>query len=567
MATLDNSQEVARIDSKAAAKIASTVEDYDALVHDAQQAHDDELSMGIMASIRAYPKAVIYSVGISLAIVMEGYDTILLGNFFAQPAFTKKFGECNADGCQISPAWQAGLQNGSQIGSIIGLSAVGYLTDSLGYRKTMMGALALMTAFTFFPFFAESLPVLLVGQILQGLPWGVYQSLAVAYAADVCPVALRPILTTYVNLCWVMGQLIASGVLRATVERTDKWAYKIPYGLQWMWIPIVLVFVLLAPESPWFLVRKNRLGEAEAAISKLAGKHNNSPDRSQKTVALLKHTNEMEKAATSGANYMDCFRGVNLRRTEIGAMAWLVQQFCGSPLMGSSSYFLQQAGLPTTQAFNLTIGQFSIGAVGTISSWFLMRWMGRRTIYLVGQVLMMLILLAVGTINAANGTPWAIGALLLVFTLIYDSTVGPACYSIVAEVPSTRLRAKSVVISRTAYNIAGIIINVINPRMLNPDAWDLSAKSAYVWAGTGVLFTVWSYFRLPELKGRTYGELDLLFEAGVSARKFKSTKVDQFGDHHAVQAARQAALHGEKESIDEKGSDVPAVGTLKYGEA
>lgn len=33
----------------------------------------------------------------------------------------------------------------------------------------------LMAAFIFFPFFAPSLPVLLVGQILEGIPWGVFQ--------------------------------------------------------------------------------------------------------------------------------------------------------------------------------------------------------------------------------------------------------------------------------------------------------------------------------------------------------------------------------------------------------
>jgi SP family general alpha glucoside:H+ symporter-like MFS transporter len=40
---------------------------------------------------------------------------------------------------------------------------------------------------------------------------------------------------------------------------------------------------------------------------------------------------------------------------------------------------------------------------------------------------------------------------------------------------------------------------------------------------------IWVYFRLPEPRGRTYGELDMLFEQKVSARKFAGTKVDPFG--------------------------------------
>ena len=42
----------------------------------------------------------------------------------------------------------------------------------------------------------------------------------------VCPVVLRAYLCTYVNLCWVMGQFIASGVLRAVLTREDQWAYR-----------------------------------------------------------------------------------------------------------------------------------------------------------------------------------------------------------------------------------------------------------------------------------------------------------------------------------------------------
>jgi SP family general alpha glucoside:H+ symporter-like MFS transporter len=40
---------------------------------------------------------------------------------------------------------------------------------------------------------------------------------------------------------------------------------------------------------------------------------------------------------------------------------------------------------------------------------------------------------------------------------------------------------------------------------------------------------VWVYFRLPEPKGRTYAELDALFEGKVSAGKFASTRVDPYG--------------------------------------
>lgn len=41
---------------------------------------------------------------------------------------------------------------------------------------------------------------------------------------------------------------------------------------------------------------------------------------------------------------------------------------------------------------------------------------------------------------------------------------------------------------------------------------------------------IWAYFRLPEFKGRSFRELDVLFERGISARKFKDTEVLEDAD-------------------------------------
>ena len=83
----------------------------------------------------------------------------------------------------------------------------------------MLIALFSMICFIFIPFFAQNLQTLLVGEVLQGIPWGVFQTMTTAYASEVAPVALRAYLTTYVNLCWVMGQFIAAGVLRSFLTK------------------------------------------------------------------------------------------------------------------------------------------------------------------------------------------------------------------------------------------------------------------------------------------------------------------------------------------------------------
>jgi SP family general alpha glucoside:H+ symporter-like MFS transporter len=76
------------------------------------------------------------------------------------------------------------------------------------------------------------------------------------------------------------------------------------------------------------------------------------------------------------------------------------------------------------------------------------------------------------------------------------------------------------------------------------------AKSGFFYAGTCFLSLVWAYFRLPEPKGRTYGELDVLFEQGVPARKFASTVVDPYMTQHARResVAAQDEKHHAKEA-------------------
>lgn len=59
-------------------------------------------------------------------------------------------------------------------------------------------------------------------------------------------------------------------------------------------------------------------------------------------------------------------------------------------------------------------------------------------------------------------------------------------------------------------------------------AWNWGAKAGFFYAGTNLLCNIWCWFRLPETKDRTFGEIDLMFDNHVPARKFKYTTVDQF---------------------------------------
>jgi len=523
------------------------------IMNEAKDATENEKSMSIIQAFKTYPKAVMFSMCLSTAIIMEGYDVVLLANFYAFPTFNKRYG--NATGnpktpYQIPAPWQAGLSNGANVGEILGLFINGIVSERYGYRKTMIVSLIAVCGFIFIPFFAKDLIDLEIGEILCGIPWGVFQTLTTAYASEVCPVQLRPYLTTYVNLCWVIGQLIASGVLRALVTRPDQWSYRIPFAIQWIWPVPIMIGVLFAPESPWWLVRRGRQEDAKKALLSLTSSKNADDSFNvDQTIAMMVTTNELEKALESGTGYLDCFRGIDLRRTEIVCVTWTIQNLCGSAFMGYSTYFYEQAGLSTLDSFDMSMGQYALGICGTVGSWFLMARAGRRTLYTYGLALLTLLLLLVGLISISNskGASWGIGSLLLIYTFTYDITVGPVCYSLVAEIPSTRLKTKSIVLARNVYNVFGIVNGVIMPYMLNPTAWNWRGKAGFFWAGMCALCWLWTYFRLPEPRGRTYGELDILFEKRVAARKFAGTDVSPWSSEqeiNRVESDEKVALGG-----------------------
>ena len=292
-----------------------------------------------------------------------------------------------------------------------------------------------------------------------------------------------------------MGQLLASGILRALLSRTDQWSYRIPFALQWMWPVPLVVGIAFAPESPWWLVRRNRPSDARSSLRRL---NSTIPDSEiDATISMMRHTNELEKELSTSTSYLECFRGTNLRRTEIACITWVIQAASGASLTGYAAYFFEQAGLATSISFDFSITLYAVAMIGVVISWFAMTYFGRRTIYLGGLTAQCLVLLIIGLISFAKtrAASFATGSLLLLFTLCYDIAVGTVAYSIVAEIPSSRLRPKTIVLARSLYNVQGIVNGVITPYMLNPSFWNWKGKTGFFWAGTSFLCLVWTFFR------------------------------------------------------------------------
>ncbi|KAI0126837.1 general substrate transporter [Xylariales sp. AK1849] len=498
---------------------------------EARQATANEHNMSLIQALKTYKRAALWSILISTTVIMEGYDVTLLASFFGYPAFRRKYGVWTGDedGWQITSAWQAGLNDISAVGNIIGALLNGYLTAKYGHRIVIMGSMVALSAFIFITFFAPNIQAQLIGQFLCNIPWGVFATTGPAYAAEVAPLALRGYLTAYINLCWCIGQFISAGVLKGLVDNETQWSYKIPFAVQWIWPIPLFIAALLAPESPWFLVRTGQLEKAHRSLERLSQPdHNVDHDA---TIALMVHTDKVEKEERAGVSYFDAFKGTNRRRTEIACMAFLSQITDGGALAYSGSFFYEQTGISESSAYAIGLAGTGIAFCGVIVSWLYIAKWGRRTIWLCGFYVLVIVLFLIGILACVPeqtvALAWAQSALCLVWLGAYSMSVGPIVFTIVAEIGSTRMRTQTVVLGRSTYYLGNIIGGVLEPYFMSPTAWNAKGKTAFFWGSLSFLTTVWGYFRLPETKDRTFAEMDFMFQKGISARKFSSYQIDQ----------------------------------------
>lgn len=141
-------------------------------------------------------------------------------------------------------------------------------------------------------------------------------------------------------MCFIIGQFISAGVLRGLVHRADQWGYRIPFAIQWFWPVLLFPLICFAPESPWHLVRHNKLEEAERSLRRLQNpRYGIDPT---KQLAQIVYTNNLEEQLSVGTSYWDCFKGFELRRTEIAMVVFGGQLVCGLCFAYASTYFFQQ---------------------------------------------------------------------------------------------------------------------------------------------------------------------------------------------------------------------------------
>ncbi|WVF72569.1 hypothetical protein IAT40_007386 [Kwoniella sp. CBS 6097] len=492
---------------------------------DAMEAERIEHQMTVLEAVKAYPMACFWAFIMSFTIIMEAYDVFLMGNFMALPAFTKVWGVYDAanDKYIIVTKWQSALQMSGQLGALIGVFVAGPITSRFGYRWSTLFGLMLLNATIFIMYFAKTLPIFFVSQLLEGIPWGIFIANAPAYCSEIVPMRLRAPATQVLQLFWAVGAIIVGGVAYKYNTHDGADAYRIPIALQWMFPTPLAVFIFFAPESPWWLVRKGKLEQAARSVERLGRK---SLLNSQEVVAMMRRVVDHE--SESSPNFIELFKGTDLRRTAIVCGIYAAQNLAGNLIANQAVYFFEQAGMNTNTAYALGLITSALQAIFVALSWILTTYFGRRSIYIWGTAFNVVCLFALGvaaSVGKSNAASLAQASFGLIVSVMFTFGPAPVSWAVIGETSSIRLRPLTTGIGRASYYIIEIPCIFLGSYMLNPTGGNLGGKCGFVWGGTALACLITAYFCLPEMKGRSYRELDILFGRRVSARQFSKTEI------------------------------------------
>jgi sugar porter (SP) family MFS transporter len=356
---------------------------------------------------------------------------------------------------------------------------------------------------------------------------GFYLTIAPLACSEIAPVALRGMSTAGVNLGIASGQLLSNALVKGFGEREDRWAYRAPFAIQLFFNLFLLCGLLFAPETPWYLVRKQKLPEARKAIKQLYGDGVDVDRLLAGFEATIQAETHMGNQARE-SSWMDCFRGTNRLRSGISMGAFLCQHMVGIVfVLGYSTYFFQLAGLDTSRSFDLGVGVTACGVAGNIASWFVVESYGRRKIFIsgMGALTALLVLIGIMDVVPTEAAKWVQASATVIYAFVYFMTIGAMAFVLLGETSSTMLRAKTMALATAVQAVCGLVMSIAIPYLMNPDEANLKGKVGFIFGGLSLMAAVGSFFYTPELKGKTFEEIDALFEAKIPPRKMGETRL------------------------------------------
>jgi SP family general alpha glucoside:H+ symporter-like MFS transporter len=189
--------------------------------------------------------------------------------------------------------------------------------------------------------------------------------------------------------------MIAASVSLNRASIQDKSAYTTLFAVEFVWPALILIFIFLVPESPYYLVSK---GNTESAFKQLKRISNSSVDidLALGRIVHLHDEERQERAASVETSFWDCFKDTDWRRTRIILYCNGLPQVVGVTFLSNGPYFMVQAGLsPQKTAMMIEIG-IAFGIASSLIIFYAMSVVGFRKLTLFGLMVSTTFFIVIG---------------------------------------------------------------------------------------------------------------------------------------------------------------------------
>ncbi|KAL4988646.1 general substrate transporter [Aspergillus falconensis] len=483
-------------------------------------------NLSIWESLRRYKVVTMIAMAAAFSASLDGYQINLNGGVVSNKGFIQQManpGTSIIDGKYIS-AW-GGIQSAGQT---VGQILLQYATDGYGRKVALYIIFLTFVISVLIESFATHWDHWLVAKLFSGMGVGMLQSTMPLYISEISPTQLRGFLINAYSFWFVIGQLFASVALNR-LNASDPYNFRTPIYTQWAMVGLAGIVFVLLPESPWWLVGKDRHEKASKVLRLCNGNVQGYDVQEQIGIMTATIAEERNIAARDSQQGMwAVFQGRNLLRFIIAGWPKITQQFVGLSVFNTyATYFFQYAG--NSDPFLVTLILSCVQIISMIVTSTLTDRLGRRPLTVYPYGVTVLSVLALGIVGCFDYTKSSLSSLLIFFACLATfSTTGASAigYAYAAEIPSQRLRAQTAAFSLALSNMVAIMFSFCTPLMINGGATQWGVKTGFFFAATGTISVVIAWFILPEVTRRTPAEIDELFEKKVNLRKFDKYVTD-----------------------------------------
>ncbi|KAJ8790931.1 hypothetical protein J1605_021025 [Eschrichtius robustus] len=366
------------------------------------------------------------------------------------------------------------------VGGMIGSFSVGLFVNRFGRRNSMLIVNLLAIAggcLMGFCKIAESVEMLILGRLVIGLFCGLCTGFVPMYIGEISPTALRGAFGTLNQLGIVIGILVAQIFgLNIILGTKELW----PLLLGFTIIPAILQCASLpfCPESPRFLLINRKEEEsAKEILQRLWGTQDVAQDIQEMKDESIRMAQEKK------VTVVELFRAPSYRQPIIiSIMLQLSQQLSGiNAVFYYSTGIFKDAGVK--EPIYATIGAGVVNTIFTVVS---------------------------------DNYGWmsfiCIGA-ILAFVAFFEIGPGPIPWFIVAELFGQGPRPAAMAVAGCSNWTSNFLVGLLFPSA----AFYLGAYVFIVFTGFLVIFWIFTFFKVPETRGRTFEEITRAFEGQVLA--------------------------------------------------